>query len=68
MAEQRRNLGYRLCKALQTHGGWRVNQAGRRVYWGVLQLFGPWKAAEGPWKARQSKDPNPYQQQRVANQ
>jgi len=34
----------------------------------MMQLFGPWTATEGPRKAMQSKDPNPYQQQRLADQ
>jgi hypothetical protein len=50
-AEQRRNLGYGLYKALQAHGGWRVNLGGWRVYQNVMQLFGPWTPTEGPWKA-----------------
>jgi len=67
-AEQRRNLGYGLYKALQAHGGWRVNKAGWRVYRGVMQLFGPWTATEGPWKAVQIADPTPEQQQRLRDQ
>jgi hypothetical protein len=67
-AERRRNLGYALYKALQEHGGWRVNQEGWRTYRGVMQLFGPWTATEGPWKPLQIKDPNPYQHQRLADQ
>lgn len=67
-AEQKRNLGYALYKALQEHGGWRVNQQGWRPYRGVMQLFGPWTATEGPWKAIQIEDPNPYQRQRLADQ
>jgi hypothetical protein len=67
-AEQQRNLGYGLYKALQEHSGWRVDQKGWRPYRDVMQLFGPWTATEGPWKAMQSKDPNPYQQQRLADQ
>lgn len=67
-AEQKRNLGYRLYKALQAHGGWRVNEGGWRLYRGVTQLFGPWTATEGPWKTMRVKDPNPYQQQRLADQ
>jgi hypothetical protein len=66
--EQQRNLGYGLYKALQERGGWRVNPGGWRVYRGVMQLFGPWTATEGPWKAMQIKNPNPYQQQRLADQ
>ncbi len=66
--EQKRNLGHGLYKALREHGGWRVNPNGWRVYRGVMQLFGPWTATEGPWKAMQIKEPNPYQQQRLADQ
>jgi hypothetical protein len=67
-AEQQRNLGYGLYKALQEHGGWRVNQQGWRPYRGIMQLFGPWTATEGPWKTLQIKDPNPHQRQRLADQ
>jgi hypothetical protein len=66
--EQKRNLGYGLYKALQEHGGWRVNPKGWQPYQGVMQLFGPWTATEGPWKAMQIKNPNPYQRQRLADQ
>jgi hypothetical protein len=67
-AEQQRNLGYGLYKALQAHGGWRVNPKGWRVYRGVMQLFGPWTATEGPWKAMQIKNPNAYQKEHLADQ
>jgi hypothetical protein len=67
-AERKRNLGYGFYKALQDHGGWRVDQKGWRPYRGVMQLFGPWTPTEGPWKAMQIKDPNPYQRQRLADQ
>jgi hypothetical protein len=67
-AEQQRNLGYGLYKSLQEHGGWWVNQGGWRPYRGVMQLFGPWTATEGPWKTLQIKDPTPYQRQRLADQ
>jgi hypothetical protein len=67
-AEQKRNLGYGLYKALQEHGGWRVSPNGWRPYRGVMQLFGPWTATEGPWKAMPIKDPNFYQRQRLADQ
>ena len=67
-AEQKRNLGYGLYKALQAHGGWRVDKDGWRPYRGVTQLFGPWTATEGPWKAMHIKDPSPAQQQRLADQ
>ncbi|MGH9960885.1 MAG: hypothetical protein ACREBC_27840 [Pyrinomonadaceae bacterium] len=67
-AEQKRNLGYGLYKALQDHGGWRVDKKGWRLYRREKQLFGPWTAAEGPWKAMQAKKPNPYQRQRLADQ
>jgi hypothetical protein len=66
--EQQCNLGYALYKALKEHDGWRVNQEGWRPYQGVMQLFGPWTATEGPWKTLQIKDPNPYQRQRLADQ
>jgi len=67
-AEQKRNLGYGLYKALQEHNGWRVDPKGWRPYRGVMQLFGPWTATEGPWKAMQIKEANPYQRQRLADQ
>jgi hypothetical protein len=37
-------------------------------YQGVMQLFSPWTATEAPWKAMQINNPNPYQQQRLADQ
>lgn len=43
--EQARNLGYKLYKALQAHGGW----AQPSNY--PVQLFGPWTRGEGPHKA-----------------
>jgi hypothetical protein len=43
--EQGRNLGYKLYKALQAHGGW-AQPPGYPV-----QLFGPWTRGEGPHKA-----------------
>jgi len=43
--EKQRNLGYKLYKALQTHGGW-AQPPGFPV-----QLFGPWTRGEGPHKA-----------------
>ena len=43
--EQARNLGYKLYKALQNHGGW-AQPPGYPV-----QLFGPWTRGEGPHKA-----------------
>jgi hypothetical protein len=67
-AERRRNLGHGLYKALQEHGGWRVNPGGWRVYRGVMQLFGPWTAAEGQWKTMRIDRPTPYQRQRLADQ
>jgi hypothetical protein len=67
-AEQRRNLGYGLYKALQAYGGWRVNPSGWRVYRGVMQLFGPWTAAEGPWKQMQIDNLTAYQKERLADQ
>jgi hypothetical protein len=67
-AEQKRNLGHGLYKALQAHGGWRVSQGGWRVYRGVMQLFGPWTATEGPWNAMHIDSPNPDQRRRLADQ
>jgi hypothetical protein len=67
-AEEKGNLGYGLYKVLQNHGGWRVDPKSWRPYRGVMQLFGPWTPTEGPWKAMQIKDPNPYQRQRLADQ
>jgi hypothetical protein len=43
-AEKQRNLGYKLYKALQAHGGW----ARPPKY--PVQLFGPWTRGEGPHK------------------
>jgi hypothetical protein len=45
-----------------------MNQEGWRPYRGVMQLFGPWTATEGPWKAMQIKTPNAYQEQRLTDQ
>ncbi|MDX2033441.1 MAG: hypothetical protein SF339_22385 [Blastocatellia bacterium] len=42
--EKQRNLGYKLYKALQAHGGWAQPQS----Y--PVQLFGPWTRGEGPHK------------------
>jgi hypothetical protein len=67
-AEQQRNLGYGLYKALQEYGGWRVNPGGWQPYRNVMQLFGPWTAIEGPWKPMQIENPTFYQQQRLADQ
>jgi hypothetical protein len=67
-AEQKRNLGYGLYKALQEHGGWLVDPAGWRPYRGAMQLFGPWTAIEGPWTTMRIKHPTPYQRQRLADQ
>jgi hypothetical protein len=66
--ERSRNLGYRLYKALQDHGGWRVDDHGWRPYRGVVQLFGPWTAVEGPWTAMNNGGPNDSQRQRLADQ
>jgi hypothetical protein len=69
LANQRAsNLGRALYRTLQRCGGWRVNPSGWRVYRGVMQLFGPWTATEGPWKTMQIEDPSPYQRQRLADQ
>jgi hypothetical protein len=67
-AEQKRNLGYGLYKALQEHGGWLVDPAGWRPYRGVMQLFGPWTPTEGPWATMRIKHPTPYQRTRLADQ
>ena len=42
--ERRRNLGWRLYKALQLYGCW------SQPYGYPIQLFGPWTRSEGPWK------------------
>jgi hypothetical protein len=42
--ERRKNLGWRLYKALQRYGRW------AQPYGYPIQLFGPWTRAEGPWK------------------
>jgi hypothetical protein len=42
--EQKRNLGWRLYKALQLHGRW------AQPYGYPIQLFGPWTRIEGPWR------------------
>lgn len=42
-AECRRNLGWRLYKAIQSYGRW-AQPSGYPV-----QLFGPWTRSEGPW-------------------
>ena len=67
-AEQTRNIGYGLYKALQEHGGWLVDPASWRPYRGVMQLFGPWTATEGPWTTMRITHPTPYQRQRLADQ
>lgn len=67
-AEKKHNLGYGLYKALQAHGGWRLNNSGWQPYRGVVQLFGPWTASEGPHKALQIEHPSPYQQRRLRDQ
>ena len=66
--EQQRNLGFGLYKALQVHGGWRVNRGGWHRYRGVMQLFGPWTATDGPWKTMQIESPTTYQRQPLADQ
>jgi len=43
--ERRRNLGWRLYKALQNHGAWSKPDG----Y--PVQLFGPWTRSEGPWRS-----------------
>jgi hypothetical protein len=62
------NLGYGLYKALQEHGGWRVDGQTWHPYRGVAQLFGPWTATEGPWRVMRTRRPTPYQRQRLADQ
>jgi len=42
--EEKRNLGWRLYKALQIHGRW------AQPYGYPIQLFGPWTRSEGPWR------------------
>jgi len=42
--EAKRNLGWRLYKALQRYGRW------SQPYGYPIQLFGPWTRSEGPWK------------------
>jgi hypothetical protein len=42
--EEKRNLGWRLYKALQRYGRW------AQPYGYPVQLFGPWTRSEGPWK------------------
>jgi hypothetical protein len=67
-AARKANVGYGLYKALQEHGGWRADGHTWRPYRGVAQLFGPWTATEGPWKAMRIRHPTPYQRQRLADQ
>jgi hypothetical protein len=42
--ERKRNLGWRLYKAIQCYGRW------SQPYGYPIQLFGPWTRTEGPWK------------------
>ena len=42
--EQKRNLGWRLYKAMQLYGRW------AQPYGYPIQLFGPWTRSEGPWR------------------
>jgi len=42
--EEKRNLGWRLYKALQRYGRW------AQPYGYPVQLFGPWTRSEGPWR------------------
>jgi hypothetical protein len=42
--ERKRNLGWRLYKALQSYGRW------AQPYGYPIQLFGPWTRNEGPWR------------------
>ena len=67
-SERIRNLGYGMYKALQGHGGWRVDEHGWRPYRGVVQLFGPWTAVEGPWTAMHKENLDDSQRQRLADQ
>ena len=41
---RKRNLGWRLYKALQSYGRW------AQPYGYPIQLFGPWTRSEGPWR------------------
>jgi hypothetical protein len=41
--ERKRNLGWRLYKAVQHYGRW------AQPYGYPIQLFGPWTRSEGPW-------------------
>lgn len=41
--QRRKNLGWRLYKALQLYGRW------AQPYGYPIQLFGPWTRSEGPW-------------------
>lgn len=41
--ERKRNLGWRLYKALRVYGRW------AQPYGYPIQLFGPWTRSEGPW-------------------
>jgi hypothetical protein len=49
----------------RAHNEWWVR---RRPDRGVMQLFGPWTATEGPWQPMKIKDRTPYRQQRLADQ
>lgn len=42
--ERRRNLGWRLYRALQCYGRW------SQPYGFPIQLFGPWTRSHGPWR------------------
>lgn len=42
--KEKRNLGWRLYKALQRYGRW------AQPYGYPIQLFGPWTRTEGPWR------------------
>jgi hypothetical protein len=68
VSDKQHNLGYGLYKALQEYGGWRLDPKGWLPYRGVVQLFGPWTATEGPWKEMKIKNPNLFQQQRLRDQ
>ena len=41
--ERKKNLGWRLYRALQCYGRW------SQPYGFPIQLFGPWTRTEGPW-------------------
>jgi hypothetical protein len=66
--EELGNLGHQLYAALRHHGGWLVNPSGYRPYRNVEQLFGPWTASEGPWKAIKAPAATTRELQRLRDQ